>query len=119
MYKTLIISALTAVFAMAAPVVHAGEAASHRTADQVTVSTRNVDFQNPAQVERIYNRVVTAARSVCDSDGGDIMTQADDKACEQQAVKDALDELHQPALYQVADRVDSKAAQQYAFNDRR
>ena len=118
MYKTLIISALTAVVAMTAPVVHAG-AVAERTAAHVTVSVRDIDFQNPAQVRTAYERVVDAAHSVCDSNSDDDMTQADDRACERQAVKDALSTLNQPALDRAAAHADAKAPQEFAFNDRR
>ncbi len=118
MYKTLILSALTAVIAVAAPTVHAGELAD-RTATHVTVSMTDIDFQNPAQVKQAYKRVVAAAQSACDSNSDDMMTQAADRACEHQAVKGALSDLNQPALYRAADIDNTKAPQQYAFNDRR
>ncbi len=118
MYKTLIISALTAVVAMAAPVVHAGTVAD-RTAAQTSVSVRDIDFQNPAQVRTAYKRVVAAAHSVCDSNSDDMMTQAADRACERQAVKATLGTLNQPALDRAAGYAAAKAPQQYAFNDRR
>jgi UrcA family protein len=118
MYKTLIITALTAAVAMAAPAVHAG-ATSDRTAAQTTVSLRDIDFQNPAQVQTAYKRVVAAAHSVCDSDSEDFLVQAADSTCERQAVKNTLAEINQPALYRAADRGNAKAPQQFAFNDRR
>ncbi len=118
MYKTLIISALTAAVAVAAPVVHAG-AASDRTATQATVSLRDVDFQNPAQVQIAYKRVVAAAHSVCDSNSEDFLVQAADSTCERQAVKTTLAEINQPALYRAADHGNARTPQQLAFNDRR
>ncbi len=83
------------------------------------MSVRDVDFQNPAQAEGAYKRVVAAARSVCDSQSDDVMTQAADSACERRAVKDALSDLNQPSLYRIAARVDGKAPAQFAYNDRR
>ncbi len=118
MYKTLIISALTAAVAIAAPAVHAGDL-SERTPAHMTVSVRDIDFQNPAQVQIAYKRVVAAAQSVCDSDSDDLMTQAADRTCERQAVKDTLSTLNRPALNQVADYAAAKAPEQFAFNDRR
>ena len=119
MYKTLILSALTAAIAVAAPAVHAGELAD-RTATHVTVSMSDVDFQNPgAQAKQAYKRVVAAAHNACDSNSDDMMTQAADHACEHQAVKGALSDLNQPALYRAAGLDNTKAPQQYAFNDRR
>ena len=118
MYKTLIISALTAAVAIAAPAVHAGTG-SDRTAAHVTVSLRDLDFQNPAQVQTAYKRVVAAAHNVCDSDSDDFMTQAADRTCERQAVKDTLSTLNQPALNQAAGYAATKAPEQFAFNDRR
>lgn len=119
MYKTLIAAAFTAAVAIAAPAVHAGEAPANRTADQTTVSLRDVDFNNPAQAQSAYNRLIAAAHNVCDSQTGDIMVQAEDRACEHQAIKDALNDLQQPALYRIADRADNKSQPQLAFNDRR
>ena len=118
MYKTLILSALTAALAVAAPAVHAGELAD-RAATHVAVSMSDVDFQNPAQAKQAYKRVVAAAHDACDSNSDDMMTQAADRACEHQAVKGALNDLNQPALYRAAGRDYTKAPQQYAFNDRR
>ncbi len=117
MYKTLILSTLTAAVAMAAPAVHAG-VPSERTPAHVTVSVRDIDFQNPAQVQVAYQRVVDAAHSVCDSDSDDAMTQAADRACERQAVKDTLSTLNRPALDRVASYAAAKAPEQFAFNDR-
>lgn len=121
MYKTLIAAALTAAVAIAAPAVHAADANAVRTADHMTVSLHQVDFQNPDQVRVAYARLTAAAHSVCDSESGNIMIQAEDRACEQQAIRDALADLQQPALYRVADadRANHKTPQQFAFNDRR
>ena len=119
MYKTLIAAAFTAAVAIAAPAVHAGDMNAVRTDDHMTVSLRNVDFQNPVKAQEAYNRLVAAAHNVCDSQSGNLMIQAEDRACEQQAVRDALNDLQQPALYRVAQLANPKAPQQFAFNDRR
>lgn len=118
MYKTLITAAFTAALAIAAPAVHAEDVQATRTADHMTVSLRDIDFQNPVQVRGAYNRLVAAAHNVCDSQTGDIVIQAEDKACEQEAVRDALNDLQQPALFRVAERNRTKAPQQFALNDR-
>lgn len=117
MFKTLIGAAFAAAIAIAAPAVHAGDANAVRVDDHMTVSLRDVDFQKPDQVRDAYNRLRAAAHTVCDSQTGDIVIQAEDKACEQQAVQDALHDLQQPALFRLA-AADRKAPQQFAFNDR-
>ena len=119
MYKTLIISALTAAFAMAAPVVHADESLSGRTAAHLTVSVRDVDFQNPSEAKTVYSRLVAAAHDVCDSQSDDVMVQAADSRCERKALKAALSDLNEPALYQVATQARGQAPKQFAFNDAR
>lgn len=119
MYKTLIATAFTAAVAITAPAVHAQDIPAGRVADQTSVTLRNVDFQNPEQARRAYDRLVTAAHNVCHSEGGDVLTHAEDEACERQSVKDALDQLNQPALYRIAYGSDAKPTQQLAFNDRR
>ncbi len=117
MYKTLIAAAFTAALAIAAPSVHAEDANAVRVDDHMTVSLNHVDFQKPEQAREAYGRLRAAAHAVCDSQSGDIVIQAEDKACEQQAVRDALNDLQQPALLRVAE-ADRKAPQQLAFNDR-
>lgn len=119
MYKTLITAAFVSALAIAAPAVHAQDVPNGHVVDQTIVTFHNVDYQNPNQARQAYNRLVTAAHTVCDSEGGDVMAQAEDETCRQEAIKDALADLRQPALYQMADRSDDKARPQLAFNDRR
>lgn len=119
MYKILITAAFAAAVTIAAPAVHAQDVPNGRIVDQTIVKFHNVDYQNPAQARQAYDRLVTAAHTVCDSQGGDVMAQAEDETCRQEAVKNALADLRQPALYQIADRSDDKARPQLAFNDRR
>ena len=119
MYKTLIPAAFTAAVAIAAPAVHADDVNGVRTPARMTVPLRDIDLNNPAQARIAYDRVVSAAHDVCDSQIDDATVQADDQACERQAIKSALDALQQPALYRIAADVDSKTSQQLAFNDRR
>ncbi len=119
MYKTLITAAFAAAVAIAAPAVHAQDVPNGRVVDQTIVKFHNVDYRNPTQAREAYNRLVAASHTVCDSQGGDVLTQAEDETCRQQAVKDALDQIHEPAMYQLAELADPKAPQQIAFNDRR
>ena len=119
MYKTLITAAFAAALTIAAPAVHAQDRPDGRIVDQTIVTFHNVDYQNPAQARQAYDRLVTAAHTVCDSEGGDVMTRAEDETCRQQAVKDALADLHQPQMDRLAERDAGKPAQQLAFQDRR
>lgn len=119
MYKTLITAAFAAALAIAAPAVHAQDVPNGRIVDQTIVKVHNADLQSPAKAREVYDRLVAAAHTVCDSQGGDVMTRAEDETCRQQAIKAALDDLRQPALYRFAGRDDDRSQGQLAMNDRR
>lgn len=96
--------------ALSTALVATGVSAQDRTADQRAVATHDVDFSNPAKVEGLYGRIRAAAHAVCQSEGSvDPMTANADRACEDQSVRDAVADIHEPQLSQLAARDDHSA----------
>jgi UrcA family protein len=64
----------------------------------VTFETRQLE--DPAQAKAVYARLYKAVQYVCQTDGGDgpLWRLADDRACENDAMKGALQQLHRPEL---------------------
>ncbi len=103
-----------AVLTVATGGVSAANAAD-RQSDQMTVSSRNVDFNNGSAVKQFYTRLEVAANSVCSSEGAvDPMTAEADKTCAAQSVSDAVRDINQPALTQYADSRTGKSTLQLA-----
>jgi len=97
-----------------------GALAQERAYEERAVSTRNVDFDNPAQVSALYGRLQAAARSVCDSDvdNGPLTAEAD-KACEAASVHDAIAQVNRPQLTQLAYGAGGGRGHQMAVRERR
>ncbi len=82
--------------------------AADDTVVEAFVTTRGVDFSQPAQTARFYKSLHTAVHTVCDVPGDNFQTAADNKDCRDRAldgaVRDAnspqLSRLHQDALAQ-------------------
>ncbi len=67
--------------------------------DRVTLSVKDVDFHNPQQVGALYARLKQTSMIVCDTTEADEpFRNADDRACEREAVRDAVHDLNQPLL---------------------
>ena len=80
--------------------------AAERVASQLSVNLNKVDFSKPDQAKFAMARLEAAAKRVCDSDVSDPATANEDRACEQQAVDQALAEARNPTLSQLAERSD-------------
>lgn len=105
---------LSAALISVAPV---GIAAAHAADARVTLSTRGVDFADPAQVKAFYERVTHAARAVCN---GDTMTPwgiKEGEACRSQFISDAVNKVNAPLLTAMSNP-DPRKASAYASDDR-
>lgn len=93
-------------------------AADDREPEQALVSARGVDFNSPAQVQRFYNRLNTAASAVCD-DNTATRDQTTDayKSCVRDAVSGAVRSLNKPLLSQL-DAEQSRKPTALAMNGR-
>ncbi len=113
MFRKILFASVCATAALAA-----GAHAQQRTADQTSVSVRNVDYNNPDKVAQVYGRLQAAAKSVCDSDAdqGPLTSNAD-KACETESVRDAVAQIDQPQLTRLA-RARSHDNTELAMRDR-
>ena len=80
--------------------------AAERVPSQLIVSLKNTDFSNPDQARFAMAKLEAAAKRVCDSDVSDPATQNADRACERDAVNQALAEANNPTLTQMAMRSD-------------
>lgn len=96
----------------------AGAASAETVADQRPVYSRDIDFNKPSQVRALYSRLQAVAHDVCQSDGNDPMTREGDKACEAQAVSDAVRDINQPQLTRLDDEKNSRTQSTLAWNDR-
>jgi UrcA family protein len=114
MFRSILLASVVTVAAFGA----AGAHAQQRTDDQLSVSVHNVDYNNPDKVSQMYGRLQAAAKSVCDSDGdqGPLAQQAD-KACESETLRDAVAQVGQPQLSQLAEARMGRSTQ-LAMRDR-
>ncbi len=64
----------------------------------VTFETRQL--QNPVEAKAVYARLYKVVQYVCQTDGGEgpAWRIADDRACEDDAMRDALQQLNMPEL---------------------
>jgi UrcA family protein len=65
---------------------------------QREVSARGVNFEDVRQVRFFYAKLTAAAHDVCASEVYDPLTQMADKACQEEAVGDAVSQVNQPLL---------------------
>lgn len=98
MIRTALCIGLLAFAALGAQTASADE----RTPDQTTVSLKSAELSNGKAARFAYARLAAAARRVCDSDASDPLTIAADRACERQAVSDAIASLGAPQLSALA-----------------
>ncbi|WP_443747932.1 UrcA family protein [Asticcacaulis solisilvae] len=111
--------ALISVTMLAAAGFAAAASAEDRGADQRPVYSRDIDFSKPAQVRTLYSRLQQVAYEVCRSEGErDPQTLDADKACEAQAVTDAVRDINQPQLTQLDDQKNGRTNSALALNDR-
>ncbi|HTM82126.1 UrcA family protein [Asticcacaulis sp.] len=80
----------------AAPAVFAQEPGVSKV--DITFKTRQL--QDPAQAKAVYARLYKVVQYVCQTDGGEGPTWriADDRACEDEAMQGALQQLNRPEL---------------------
>ncbi len=69
-----------------------------REPTEVRVSYQSVNFSNPIEVAGLYQRLLIAAKSACNSEINTPSARAEDRACAVQALNGAVQSLHQPAL---------------------
>ena len=116
MIRTFTVSALAFLAVLGAASAQAEDA---RTPAQMQVSVAHVDFDNAAQVHRLYARLGAAAQTVCDSDVVDgPLTAMADKACERAAVSDAVRQINQPQLSALDGQSTTQMAQARDDGDR-
>ena len=85
--------------------------------DRVPVSYRDVDFNRPEAVEALYKRLQFASKVACDTLEPEVpYREADDRACEREAVQGAVHDVDRPALTALHARA---AAGQLAMTDER
>ncbi|MGZ3305573.1 MAG: UrcA family protein [Asticcacaulis sp.] len=87
--------------------------AQERVADERNVAMQDIDFSNSTKVRELYSRIQAAAAAVCRSDFNDPATANADHACEAESIRDAVAQVDQPQLSQLADR-DAGATMQLA-----
>ncbi len=79
--------------------------AADDTVVETVVTTRGVDFNQADQTARFYKALHKAAENVCDAQGGDYMTQADNKDCRDRAIDEAVRDTHSPQLSRYHEQV--------------
>jgi len=95
----------------------AAAASAETVSDQRPVYSRDIDFNKPSQVRTLYHRLQQVAHDVCQSDDSDPMTREADRACEAQAVSDAVRDIDQPQLTRLDDAQNGRNASSLAWND--
>jgi len=97
MFRAILAASILAAAAFSAAGAHAQDTQS------TSVSTRDVDFNKPADVKQLYGRIRDAAYAVCESDAPATMfTAARERECANTATHDAVRNLNKPLLNEVA-----------------
>ncbi len=79
--------------------------AQDRQDDQATVRFRTAGLTDARRAQTALDRLAAAAHRVCASEGvDDPMTQNADRACERQSMADAVAQLNEPAVSELAAR---------------
>jgi UrcA family protein len=87
----------------------AAYASTQPVENDVVVSVKDIDFNRPEAVEVVYARLQYASKVACDTlEPGVPYREADDRACEREAVKGAVHDLNQPLLTALDTRVDAQ-----------
>jgi len=85
-----------------------GVMAQDLTPSRVTVTFADSDFKTREQAQKVYRKLYQVAQYVCESEGaGPQWREADDRACERQAMNDAVTDLNKPELNKVHTRMDA------------
>ena len=113
-------SRLALVFGVALITVAPTFAASARAeGTPVRMSTRGVDFADPAAVKAFYERVRSAARAACSTDLLVPWPSREDEACRRRFIKDAVNQVDEPLLTRLDDRASAgKPASAFVFDAR-
>ncbi len=82
----------------------AGPALADEPVPTRVVSTRGVDYANPASVADLYVRLRRAARAVCPGDGPGLASQTTADRCRAEALDRALGQIDRPELYALHER---------------
>ena len=107
------------------PAVFASVAATagDSEAPQLPLSYANVNFNNPAEVNRLYDQVKFTAREVCDSGApvSAVNARAGERRCQASAVANAVRDIDRSQLTQLAsvDQRDASARAMAVTMDRR
>jgi UrcA family protein len=91
---------LTAVALTGFLTAHAASAAPADAGPRTAVvKYRDLDLSQPKDVRRLYGRIKSAAREVCDNDPGfDVHRLSIFKSCMRDAVSDAVSQVQSPQL---------------------
>ncbi len=86
--------------------------------NEVSIDTREVDFNNRSDVAMLYNRIRAAARIVCESEGStDVLQKEAAKACEARQVDAAVAQVNRPQLTELSDRKAGRSPTRLAWNE--
>ena len=92
--------AATAALVLAGPALAQAEEA----APTQVISTRNVDFNNSAQVKGFYMKLWRTAYQVCDSNSANPVVSQSDISCVRRAMAQAVQSVNAPRLTAMLDR---------------
>ncbi len=113
MFRAILAASVLAAAAFGAAGAHAQDTQS------AAVSTRDVDFNKPSDVKKLYAHIRTAAYAVCQSDGpATVFTDARERQCAETAARNAVRDLNKPLLTEVA-QGHPNTNSQMAMRDRR
>ncbi len=94
-----------------AAVLIAGPALAQQT-ESALIRTKHVDFNDPAQVAQVYQRVEAAARRVCTTPSDNKYVADLDRECMTKALANAVAQTNQPLLtaaYDASARTSNRA----------
>ena len=85
--------------------------AENRGEIPVTVDYSRVDFDHPAEVEKLYRQLRSAAWQVCESEqvANQTFLESADRVCELRVLSDSVRQIDQPSLTALHDRQAAKA----------
>ncbi len=119
MNRSTVIAAVLSAAMISSALVSGVAFAQDRTPDQMNVSVARLDLNKASDAQTAYAKIRAAAHDVCTSDSSDPRTANDDRACEQQAVTDAVRSLHSEQLARQDHQSDEEGASALAMNVRK
>jgi UrcA family protein len=95
--RNLVLASVAAVF-FASTAVHAGDGPSGSEPTKKTVTYGDLNLANPHGIERLYQRIASAAHDVCNAKDDSLKGKIEFSTCSRESIARAVRAVNDPAL---------------------